>query len=254
MVLFAFVNSGCDVIDDGDRLIPRTDVVNEDKPVKRVLLLDFTDQNCKNCLNATAEIQKLKEYFNDTLVAVSIHATPLPFPLRTKEGNEYEAHFQADDHPTGIVDGGNNGKFLSHDPQVWGGFILDRLKTEPVVDIDFAASYDPETKDLNVKVLLTGYKNLSNAKLLLWIIENNIQDWQLMLDGSINREYIHNHVFRSSINGTWGEAFSIEAKEEKSFDYSYSVNAKWKPEDLAIVGYVYDPNTDEVFDVLEIKL
>jgi hypothetical protein len=254
IVLYTFVGSGCDVINEESRLIPREDVpVTEEKPVKRVLLLDFTDQNCVNCLKATAEIINLKGFFADTLVAVSIHANPLPYPLRTKEGNDYEKHFNAKEHPTGIVDGGGDNR-KSYDPQVWGGFILDRRTQESSVDIDYTALFDPESRELNLSVHLTGYRDLSNVKLLLWIIENNIVNWQLMLDGTTNREYVHNHVFRSSINTTWGEEFSIQADEEKDFNYLYTLNATWKPEDISIVGFVYDISTDEVFDVKEIEL
>jgi hypothetical protein len=253
IVVFAFACSGCDIINEADRLIPLPESEGG-KSVKRVLLLDFTDQNCKNCLNATAEISNLKAHFGDTLVAVSIHSNPLPYPLRTTEGNEYEQHFQAEDHPTGIIDGGGNKKWVSTDPRVWSGFIFERLQSESSVDMDFTVVCDTLSKEMQVNVHLTGYKELIEKKILLWLVENNIKNWQLMLDGTRNNEYIHNHVFRSSINGTWGELFSIASEEEKDFPYSYTLKANWKPNDITIVGFVYDPNTNDVLDVKEVNL
>lgn len=251
LAAWAIFGSGCDIIKESDRLIPITGgSVSE----KKVLLVEFTDQNCKNCLNATAEINNLTARFSDTIVAVSIHSNPLPYPLVTKEGNQYEQHFQAEDHPDGIIDGGINGKYASHDPQVWGGFILERLKTKPAVNISLAAHYDETSKEAAVNVQLTGTETLTNVNLQLWIIENNIQQWQLMLDGTLNNGYIHNHVFRTSINGTWGEPFSIGAGEEKDFNYACTLQPAWKPEDIRIVGFAYRTNTDEVINVQEISL
>ena len=255
LILFIFagilLGTGCDIIKEGDRLIPITGgSVRE----KKVLLVEFTDQNCRNCPNAANEINNLINRFSDTLVAVSIHANPLPFQLVTKEGNEYEQHFQAEAHPDGIIDGGIGGQYSSHDPQVWGGFILERLKTEPAISIDLSAAFDETAKEASINVELTGNKALLNAKLQLWLIESNIKQWQLMLDGTKNDNYIHNHVFRTSVNGAWGESFSIGLGEKKDFNYTCILKAAWKPEDIAIVGFAYNPDTDETFNVQEISL
>ena len=242
-----FCITGCDIIRQEDRLIP---ITGRNMGDKNVLLVEYTDQNCKNCLYATAEIERLLAHFSDTIVVVSIHSNPLPFPLRTSEGNEYEQHFKAEDHPAGIVDGG----YMSHDPQVWGGFILERLKEDPVISIMMNIVFDETINQATVSVQLEGNKALPDIKLQLWLIENNIKHWQLMLDGTRNENYIHNHVFRASINGTWGESFSIEAGEKKQFFYPFSVQPVWKQEDLAVVGFIYHPDTDEVINVQQISL
>ena len=250
IVVGIFFAIGCDIIEQEDRLIS---ITGRSVSEKKVLLVEFTDQNCKNCLYATAEIERLIERFSDTLIVVSIHSNPLPFPLRTSEGNEYEQHFRAEDHPAGIIDG-ETGKYMSHDPQVWGGFILERLKEEPAIMIDMASVIDGADNEATVSVHLEGIKALSDIKLQLWIIENNIKQWQLMLDGTRNDNYIHNHVFRVSINGTWGELFSIEADEKKEFIYNFTLQLAWKQEDVAIVGFVYHPGTDEIINVQQISL
>ena len=251
LIVLTFCISGCDIIDEKYRLIPITSVnVNE----KKVLLLEFTDQNCKNCLNATAEINNLSDRFLDTIVIVSIHSNPLPYPLVTKEGNEYEQHFQTEDHPAGVIDGGIGGKYMSHDPQLWGGFILERLKSEPAVNIDMQVAFDEITKEAIINVKLTGKKESQGMKLQLWIIENNIKQWQLMLDGTRNNDYIHNHVFRSSINGTWGESISIGVEESKNFNYTCMVQSAWKHEDIKVIGFVYRQDTGETVNVQEISL
>ena len=243
--------SNCDIIDKDERLIP---ITGGSFDAKNVLLLDFTDQNCQNCIHATVEIEKLIERFSDTIVAVSIHANPLPYPLVTSEGKVYEQHFQAEDHPAGVIDGGGSGKYMSHDPQVWGGFIFERLKTEAAIYINISTDFDVTTNVASIDVELEGKEALSGVNLQLWIIENNIKHWQLMLDGTRNNDYIHNHVFRASINGTWGESFIIGAEETKNFNYKYTLNMSWKPEDINIIGFIYHSDTDETMNVQEIPL
>ena len=250
-VVLMFFGTGCDIIREENRLIPLS---FENANEKKVLLIEFTDQNCKNCLNATAEINKLMERFSDTIVVVSIHANPLPFPLRTREGNEYEQYFYAEDHPAGIIDGGVGGIYMSHDPQVWGGFVFERLKTEPAVNIDMAVTFNETTNEATINAQVKGNKILQDISLQLWIIETNIKQWQLMLDGTRNDDYIHNHVFRTCINGTWGETFSIGIDEKKDFLYTFAINSTWKAEDISIVGFVYNKNTDETFNTQEISL
>ena len=250
LFLWALFGMGCDYIKENERLIP---ITAENISQKRVFLLEFTDQNCRNCPNATAEIYQLIERFSDTIVVVSIHSNPLPLPLRTQEGNEYEKFYQALDHPVAFVDGG--GKYTSHDPQVWGGFIFERLTAEASVTIEMAVAYDEAVKEATIHVQVIGEEvDLTDLNLQLWIIENNVKHWQLMMDGSRVEDYIHNHVFRSSVNGTWGEPFSLEAGETKDFYYESALNAAWKVEDVAIVGFVSRQDTNETLNVQEIKI
>lgn len=248
-VLFSCV--GCDIILPDNRLIP---IDNTNVEAKKVLLLDFTDQNCNNCIHATVEIEKLKERFADTLVAVSIHANPLPYPLVTTEGKEYERHFHAEDHPAGVIDGGGSGEYMSHDPQLWGGFIIERLKSEPAVIVSLSANFDKTANEALIDVEIKGNKAIADVSLQLWIIEHNVKNWQLMLDGTRNSDYIHHHVFRASVNGTWGESFAAGTDEKINFHYACILHENWKPEDVMIVGFVYHPKTGETLNVQEISL
>jgi hypothetical protein len=247
LIITPFVWSGCDVIDENNRTIEMGGIV----PVKRILLLDFTDQDCINCLKAAEEIKNLLGIYKDTLVAVSIHASYRPFPLVTEDGNKYEEHFKVNVHPTGIIDG----TFSSANPQQWGGIIMERFQTEALLDLNMAISYEEATRTIDIHSHIKGLKDCEDVRLLLWVIESKIINRQLMQDGKYNQEYEHNHVFRASINGTFGGVLSVKENEEKEIiTDSYVLNDKWVTENVSIVGFVYDAKTDEVLDVTEIKL
>ena len=73
-------------------------------------------------------------------------------------------------------------------------------------------------------------------------MEDNIVGPQMMPDGSANFEYVHNHVLRGSINGTWGEQFDVPMGAEKSVSHTATLDSKWKSEDTYIVAFVYNDN------------
>jgi hypothetical protein len=101
---------------------------------------------------------------------------------------------------------------------------------------------------------MKGEKAFPKLNLLLWVVESKVVSWQKMPDNTINAGYEHNHVFRSALNGVWGETFSIEPGEEKEIGNRYMLDEKWNAGNVSIVGFVFDPHTDEVFDITEIQL
>ncbi|MDR1632801.1 MAG: Omp28 family outer membrane lipoprotein [Dysgonamonadaceae bacterium] len=248
--LFIFVlvvtNNGCDVISESDRIVEMDEVI----PLKKVLLLEFTDQDCINCLKAATEANKIKGYYGDNFVTVSVHASARRFPLRTPEGNEYENHFGIIFHPTGVIDGVS----ISSDFALWDGLVRDRFNVSSSLSMDLSLDYDTETRELIITSEMKGLKNISDAKLLFWIIENNVIDWQRISETEINYEYQHNHVFRAPVNGTWGEDFSIQYDEVKQLRHTYILKENWDKENISIIVFIYNIRSNEVFDVEEIQL
>ncbi|MDR0835927.1 MAG: Omp28-related outer membrane protein [Tannerella sp.] len=91
-------------------------------------------------------------------------------------------------------------------------------------------------------------------KLQLWLTESGIQSFQSHGTPTPD-EYIHNHILRDAVNGTWGETVEIKQGETKQVEDSYSLKGKtWKPENMSVVGFIYDAQTMEVFYVTEIPL
>jgi hypothetical protein len=74
----------------------------------------------------------------------------------------------------------------------------------------------------------------------VWLLEDGIQTLQLMPDGSANQEYIHNHVFRTAVNGIWGEDFSIKEGETAEYTYTQALEPNWNKEQLSVVAFVYN--------------
>lgn len=85
-----------------------------------------------------------------------------------------------------------------------------------------------------------GVNGTVNGKLQVWIVEDGIKAMQMMPDGSANQEYIHNHVFRAAVNGTWGEEVTVKEGETTSKDYSYVLPETWNADNISVVAFVYN--------------
>ena len=108
------------------------------------------------------------------------------------------------------------------------------------VSLSATTEYTDETRELRVVVNSEGIDGNTTGNLQVWLIENGIVDFQYMPDGSVNREYTHNHVFRRSVNGTWGTAYNITEGQRRDDSFTCTLDEGWKPENMAVVVFVYN--------------
>lgn len=243
--------TACDHIDEDERLIYV-------KPVsvgRRVLIEDFTGQRCVNCPYATDEIEKLKEqYGDDNVIAVGIHSGPfaksvkgVPYSLYTEAGDEYFNYWKVDSQPKGVVDRKGTSDYTS-----WPTFVRDELSKTAPVELSITTEYESEKREVSILVKSNGMDGNTSGRLQVWLIESGITAFQYMPDGSTNREYVHNHVFRKAVNGTWGTDFTIKEGEEKEQSFVATVDEEWVPENMEVVAFVY--NDSGVCQVIKCKL
>ncbi len=237
--LFAYTLGACDTVKEENRLI----YVRPAEVNRRVLIEDFTGQCCVNCPTATEEIEKLqKQYGEDNVIAVAIHggyfglytSTPTVTALGTEETREYYDRWNIDSQPAGMVNRrGGAGNYTA-----WAAAIHHELQEPSPVCISLHTTFDKTTNMLQVKVSTLSTQKL-HCKLQLWLTEDCVTAWQLMPDGRPNPEYIHNNVFRKSINGTWGTDFILtESQVETTF--TTTINSEWQPANMYVIAFVYD--------------
>ena len=94
---------------------------------------------------------------------------------------------------------------------------------------------------LTVRAEVMGIDGTTSGKLQLWLTEDGITAFQMMPDGTRNMEYIHRHVFRAAINGTWGESVSVaEGETFTTKDYLFAIPEGWNADRLSVVAFVYN--------------
>lgn len=244
----AMAAASCSNIDEGDRLI----YVKPAEVGRAVLIEDLTGQRCINCPTGTDIITGIiKTYGEDNVIAVGIHCGPLGFAgnskrvgLKTDTGDEYYTHWANGTNlgqPSAIFNR-KKGKGPIDNLNNWAAELGLIISEKANLSVNIANAYDAKTRKLTTKVGAFGVNGTVSGKLQVWIVEDGIKAMQLMPDGSANQEYIHNHVFRAAVNGTWGEDITVKEGETTSNDYSYVLPETWNADNISVVAFVYNGN------------
>lgn len=244
----AMAAASCSNIDEGDRLI----YVKPAEVGRAVLIEDLTGQRCINCPTGTDIINGIIEtYGEDNVIAVGIHCGPLGFAgnskrvgLMTDTGDEYYTHWANGTNlgqPSAIFNR-KKGKGPIDNLNNWAAEVGLIISEKANLSVDIANAYDAKTRTLTTKVGAFGVNGTVSGKLQVWIVEDGIKAMQMMPDGSANQDYIHNHVFRAAVNGTWGEEVTVKEGETTSKDYSYVLPETWNAENISVVAFVYNDN------------
>lgn len=244
----AMAAASCSNIDEGDRLI----YVKPAEVGRAVLIEDLTGQRCINCPTGTDIITGIiKTYGEDNVIAVGIHCGPLGFAgnskrvgLKTDTGDEYYTHWANGTNlgqPSAIFNR-KKGKGPIDNLNNWAAEVGLIISEKANLSVNIANAYDAKTRKLTTKVGAFGVNGTVSGKLQVWIVEDGIKAMQLMPDGSANQEYIHNHVFRAAVNGTWGEDITVKKGETTSNDYSYVLPETWNADNISVVAFVYNGN------------
>lgn len=242
----AMAAASCSNIDEGDRLI----YVKPAEVGRAILIEDFTGQKCINCPTGTEIINGIVDtYGEDNVIAVGVHSGPLGFAgnsktvgLMTDTGNEYYTHWDKENkmgQPWVIFN-----RKTSPDSHYnnWAAMVGTIISEKANLSVKIANAYDAATRTLTTTVGADGVNGTVNGKLQVWIVEDGVKALQMMPDGKSNKEYIHNHVFRAAVNGTWGEDVTVKEGETTTMKYSYKLPEAWNADNIAVVAFVYNDN------------
>lgn len=232
----------CDEVSVNDRLI----YVEPPQVSRAVLIEDYTGQYCVNCPRATEEIERLIEQYGDSIViAVAIHSGPFgkskgePSPLYTEVGDMYFNTWGMSAQPIGLIDRLFGSTPFSYTD--WAGGVNYEVAIEPPVSFLTDIDYDAETRDAAIEVQTIGLDSaLVSGKLQVWLVEDSIDSFQLMPDGSREEHYNHMHVFRASVNDPWGDALSVSHGQVAVKNYELKLDPAWVPEHCSVVTFLYD--------------
>lgn len=240
----AMAAASCSNIDEGDRLI----YVKPAEVGRAILIEDFTGQRCINCPTGTEIINGIVEtYGEDNVIAVGIHSGPLGFAgnsktvgLMTDTGNEYYTRWDKENkmgQPWVIFN-----RKTSPDSHYnnWAAMVCTIISEKANLSVKIANAYDAATRTLTTTVGADGVNGTVNGKLQVWIVEDGVKALQMMPDGKSNKEYIHNHVFRAAVNGTWGEDVTVKEGETTTKQYQYVLPEAWNADNIAVVAFVYN--------------
>ncbi len=202
------------------------------EPAKRspMFMLEFTGQYCINCPVVMRNLAKEQEkYGKENYIYVAMHSEKkfsiLGKPLRSLYNEEADQY-------------GKDVKKISGLPFTWlnslGVTNEDKTLREfqnsaDLLDCKANASLSEQGKvKLNFKTYLRKdrkeYIKGKQIRMLVWLLEDGVEALQYGYNTkSYWKKIINNHLFRSSLNGHWGELYQVGTRYEKTFDLPENV-------------------------------
>lgn len=239
-----FYNKNKKIIDSGlatvTAIYTHPDEGQSEDAKRRVLLEEFTGQRCINSIYATEVIEQLQKEYGESLVAVEIHSGPFGVKdnatnigLATNVGNEYYNYWNIGYQPVALINRQTPTNSLE-----WATAIKEEIGKSTKLSIKGDATFAKERISMYIKLQNTGGTTVGHLQ--VWLTEDGITAPQYMPDGSLNYEYVHNHVLRTAVNGTWGEDFALMEGTTRDFTYTLEVNPAWNTKELSIVAFAYN--------------
>ncbi len=215
-----------------------------------IVVEDFTGQNCKNCPNATDGIAQLQQtYGADTIIAIAIHSGPFGhestlssprLPLCTALGDDYFKHWGITGQPSVMFN--RQKTYITPYVEYFGVIVQQIMATSTPVTLSVDTAYCDADDPDKLTVTVSGYSVESvQGKLQVYVLEDNIVNFQIMPDGSVNNNYVHNHVLRASItDDDYGDPFNIDVQKVQHATYTTKLDPSWNKENIHVVAFVYN--------------
>lgn len=233
--------------------------------MRKILIEDFTGHYCGNCPRAARTLGQIHDLYGEKIVAMAAHvseqfAAPAgvhyPEDYRTETGNELDSYFgnSAAGLPNGLInrkqfDGQSIVQYTA-----WASKAAELLAIPPEAFIWITPDYNPTSRSLSISVKTKILQNIDeNLSLAIYITEDSIisaqKDYDQISDPLIPN-YVHRHMLRGNINGTWGSTLSAATNygigEEFTTIGNYIIPTEWNADHIAVVTVLYRTATKEV--------
>lgn len=238
---------------------------NIEKPERVVLLENYTGIRCVNSPNANDLAIELKEQYPDNLVVLNIHAGSLSSPqpgnfpdFLTEEGTEWYTRFGFIVNPVGTINRKLNGGNYAFQATEWADAVATVLQEEAQVDMILDIDFNNNSRELDVTVKSKFFTELPDTyNLVVCIVEDSIVGKQLINGVGLVEDYVHRHVFRTTMNGTWGEEINdgfIDLYDEFVKSYRTTLSNVYNADQCYIVAYIANNETKEILQVAQKKI
>jgi len=228
---------------------------------KRVLIESFTGQTCSNCPAAHEVLDKVMSQNAEEFVVVAHHSGYAPDAFSMQEDWDYTWFYNSNKmyapavtfDRTPYSDGLASVVFLGNDAELVNNAVETFKGKEPFVSIKLNNLLDVKTRkgELEVSVYTCVDPSDAEHRLNLFLVQDNMVATQ----AGKGSTYVHSHVFRGTLNGTWGEIIDLVEGETLTKTYQYEIPEKimssyenrvaWDAvlKDMSIVAFVSDAST-----------
>lgn len=195
---------------------------------KKTLIETFTGQTCGNCPAAHSILEKALVGKEDKFVVVSHHSGYQPDAFTMAEDVDFTWFYNSSslyapaimfdrapyaDGLASIVFEGNDSKLVNNAMKVFP-------TKEPFISIQLNNKFDASTRQGTLEVEVYTFVNPTEAEHRLNL--HLVQDDMVATQSGMGSNYVHHHVFRGCLNGTWGETIELieGATVRKTIEYT----------------------------------
>ncbi|MBR1727620.1 MAG: Omp28-related outer membrane protein [Muribaculaceae bacterium] len=247
-----------ETVNDAQLLTGEFTAYNESFPRKKNLIEQFTSQTCTYCPWGEAILKRLDE-MRDDIAWVAVHGN-MGSPddvFHTTKSDQLMTYLGTNAYPTAAF---NRYDFTGSGELTMGmGYSLSMTQTvadyisadcfdsntTPVAaSIDLTGTYDPETRELSVKVAGEGtseFKTLfgSIVGVTVYLTEDGLVARQLN-NGTWVNNYTHNHVMRDMLSTITGSAikWDDDAKHYAN-EFVTTLDENWNSDNMHIIAFVH---------------
>jgi thiol-disulfide isomerase/thioredoxin len=255
----------CDIVEE-PYLVPvgTGDTNNTGEHVRKVLLEDYTGQKCPNCPEAAEIAHSLKEIYGEQVVVLALHAGFYSVPdatgnftadYRTIEGSELNSYFAFPAYPMGMVNRTDYSGSTILLKDSWEEAVAAQLELDPEAQIIITNTYNPSDRKLDCTVETEFLTDKEGTYFIcVFVMESGIVSPQQTESGVVT-DYVHNHMLRKSMNGTWGELVGTDgsavAGTKVTNSYTINLPTTWNDVNCSVVAFVYNNTTLEVVQAEE---
>ncbi len=198
---------------------------------KKVLVEVFTGQSCGNCPTGHANLANAMKGIEHEFIEVAHHSGYYPDQFTLEEDYVYTwlygtsgTYAPAVTFNRSLVNDISTSSvvFASTDGASTRAAVQAFRNTQPYVDIKMYNEFDETTRTgkLFVDVHTFVEPSSSMPTLNVWLVQDGIIGQQA--GGST--QYVHNHVFRGSLNNSaWGQQIALNAGESRRYTFNYTL-------------------------------
>ncbi|MBK9193760.1 MAG: Omp28-related outer membrane protein [Flavobacteriales bacterium] len=236
-------------------------LVSTSPQLRTVLLEDFTGIHCGYCPEAHVIGDNLEDMHKDQFVFVGVHAGGFAVPnqgepdFRTPEGTAIDAHFAPSGYPNGVIDRHTFAAGTSLGRGAWDAATTEALGFTSPVNVGVESSFDSNTRDLTVNVVLYYTANSPGGSdyIGVFLKESNIIGWQTDYGpNGNNANYNHTDVLRHYLTDVWGDEVTTTTQGTTvTRTYTWNVPIDFNIANCEVVAHAGEYQT-EVYQAREV--
>lgn len=243
---------------------------------RKVLLEEFTGQNCVNCPSGHARLDQALAH-EDNVITVAHHwgfgTDDMTAPGSTEytwfynsgsntfaPGMMLDRHYYDESYSLQGTSGAAPGPVFVVPESEYITSLIDEEKAKPAsVAITLKRNYDPATRLITIQVGMKQIEGRSlgdNPVLTIDLLENGIHAYQ---SGSTDANYQHDKVNRRFVTDPLGDPLTLSTGDYNYATYTSTLDAGWNPDNMEIVAFVsnydkYNCNNCDVYNAADVSL